>query len=166
LCCRRYAQPDVSGYRDITKKYGKPTRIEPSEYGFQWYVYGKNYKKFLMAGVDGSNVAAAYSYSVSLKYNGINPNSSGDAARKILGTPITHVAKGNLVSLIEHPASSDEIANAYQRISIDLANAIRVRNGKKTVYGCKSYEAGDGSQQGHAHPELFQPLHAGKSRPF
>ncbi len=159
--------------KDYIKKYGKPTRIERNEYGFTWYVYAKDYNRFLLVGVAGVTVVGAYSNSKLLSYKEIKLNTSKAAVRAILGTPLKYIRRDNLVhilndadqrdyfesgdkfivvfydilkgssvtgilivpkakeirALLDRPALDDKAVLCYQRVSLDLVNAIRVRNG-------------------------------------
>lgn len=45
----------------LQKTLGKPTRVDPSEYGFSWYVYRGSYNHFMMFGVQNSRVVALFS---------------------------------------------------------------------------------------------------------
>ncbi len=45
----------------VTAKLGKPNRVDPSEYGFQWYVYNGDYKQYAQIGIDGGKVVALFS---------------------------------------------------------------------------------------------------------
>ncbi len=173
------AMLDIVGMpiKDYIKKYGKPTRIERNEYGFYWYVYAKDYNKFLLVGVAGVTVVGAYSNSIYLSYRGIKQNAAKAAVRAILGTPLKYIRRDNLVHilndadqkdyfeagdkfiivfydilkgggvtgilvvpkaaetrmLLDRPALDDKAVLCYQRISLDLVNAVRVRNGLKTL---------------------------------
>jgi uncharacterized protein YkwD len=159
----------------LVASYGNPTRKEPSEYGFTWYVYSKDYKSFFMAGVQDGKVVGFYTNAKTLSYGTtIKLNSTKATVRSILGKPITYIcSNGNVCMLsdvdqkdifpngdnyiivfydtvsgkgvtsilivskaaeitseVNHPALSDDQVAAYQRISVDLINAIRVRNGQ------------------------------------
>ena len=45
----------------VTAKLGKPDRVDPSEYGFQWYVYNSDYKQYAQIGIAGGKVVALFS---------------------------------------------------------------------------------------------------------
>jgi len=45
----------------VTAKLGKPDRVDPSEYGFQWYVYNRDYMQYAQIGIGGGKVVAMYS---------------------------------------------------------------------------------------------------------
>lgn len=45
----------------LISKMGKPSKIECSEYPFDWYVYNDNYSKFCMVGIQDKKVVALFS---------------------------------------------------------------------------------------------------------
>ena len=45
----------------VTAKLGKPDRVDPSEYGFQWHVYNRDYKQYAQIGISGGKVVALFS---------------------------------------------------------------------------------------------------------
>jgi transposase InsO family protein len=66
---------DVNAFIGMTEealvaKYGSPVRRDPSEYGFQWYIYNRDYRNFFMAGVQDGQVVAAYTNGKTLNYKG------------------------------------------------------------------------------------------------
>ena len=82
----------------LTKKYGNPARMEPSEYSFKWYVYNSDYKNFFMAGVRGGTVVAVYTDAKTLNYQSeFRLNSSKIAVRGVLGTPLSYIRSGNTI---------------------------------------------------------------------
>lgn len=93
--------------QSLTKKLGKPMRLEASGYGFQWHVYGKNLKKYLLAGVDSGIVVAAYSNSKQLAFRGIRFNAARDAVRASLGKPLAHIRRDNVVYIINEADRKD-----------------------------------------------------------
>jgi uncharacterized protein YkwD len=164
--------------KTLTAKYGKPARVEPSEYGFSWYVYNRDYKNFFMAGVKGGKVVAVYTNAKTLNYkNQFKLNATRATVRAKLGKPISYIRSGNTVSILSnakqrdffdvkgnfvvvfydtikggkvtsilivpkdvetkaiatHPALSSSVLAAYARITVDLVNATRARNGLRTL---------------------------------
>ena len=158
--------------------YGQPARVEPSEYGFQWYVYNGDYNNFFMAGVQNGTVAGFYSNGKPLTYGGqFGLNSARADVQAVLGKPIGYIRSGNTIFIlntpkqkdyfpvgdnyvivyydtvkggkvtsiqivpqaaeddayINHPELTAELLGAYQRISVDLVNAIRVRSGLRAL---------------------------------
>jgi hypothetical protein len=93
----------------VIKKNGKPSRIEPSEYGFQWYVFSRNYKKYLLAGIASGIVVAAYSNSKSLSYKGVKFNAARAAVRSALGKPLAYIRTDKLVYILNDADRRDYI---------------------------------------------------------
>ncbi|MGE7836257.1 CAP domain-containing protein [Viridibacillus arvi] len=44
----------------LEKLEGKPSRVEPSAYGYEWWVYDEGYDDYLMVGVEGRKVTQVY----------------------------------------------------------------------------------------------------------
>lgn len=95
--------------QSLVKKYGKPVRVETSEYGFQWHVYSRNLKKLLVAGVESGIVVAAYSNSKSLAFRSIRFGASKSAVRKALGVPLSYVRRDSTVFILNEPDKKDYI---------------------------------------------------------
>ena len=162
----------------LIKKYGNPVRKEPSEYGFTWFVYNRDYANFFMVGVRNAKVVAVYTSAKVMTYRGqFKLNSTKTAVRAKLGKPVSYVQSGNTVCvlnnrdqrdyfvsgsnyiivfydnikggkatsilivpqadqdrvLLTHPALAAGVQEAYERISVDLINAARVRGGLKKL---------------------------------
>ncbi len=45
----------------VTAKLGKPSRVDPSEYGFQWHIYNDDYAQYAQIGIKGGKVVALFS---------------------------------------------------------------------------------------------------------
>ena len=162
----------------LVKAYGNPNRKEPSEYGFTWHVYNKDYANFFMAGVAGGKVVALYTSAKVMNYgNKIKYNYTRAAVRKAMGSPISYVQSDNTIMVLNKrnerdyfkagsnyvivfydnvaggkvtsmliipqsaqnkvlmnlPALNSSLERAYERISVDLVNANRVRRGLKKL---------------------------------
>lgn len=162
----------------LVAAYGNPSRTEPSEYGFTWHIYSRDYHNYFMAGVRDQQVVAVYATAETLCYGGdFALNSTRDAVRAVLGAPVSYVRSGNSIALLSDTDQRDmfavggnyvlvfydvlkgtkvtsvmvvpqddmvrtfvdkqpltpELTDAYARISIDLVNAARARNGLKTL---------------------------------
>jgi uncharacterized protein YkwD len=163
---------------ELESKYGKAGRSEPSEFGFTWHVYNRDYKNYFMAGIKNGRVVAIYTTAATLRYgSSFQLSSTKSTVRSKLGEPISYLRSGNTVALLSDTDQRDffpvddnyvivfyDILNgskvtsvmivpqddevrtvtskqaltaalleAYQRISIDLVNAARARNGLKTL---------------------------------
>ncbi len=162
----------------LVKTYGNPNRKEPSEYGFTWHVYNKDYKNFFMAGVSNGKVVALYTSAKVMTYGTkVKFNDTRAAVRKAMGTPVSYTQVNNTVFVLNKrnerdyfkvgsnyvivfydniaggrvtsmmivaqstqnavlaklPKLSSSLERAYERISVDLVNASRVRRGLKKL---------------------------------
>jgi uncharacterized protein YkwD len=51
----------ISGSSEVwLKEFGMPDRIEPSAYGYEWWVYNQSYSNYVMAGVKNGKVVQVY----------------------------------------------------------------------------------------------------------
>lgn len=93
---------------EITAAYGKQSRVDESEYGFKWYVYKKDYKRFMMLGVKDGQVVAAYCNSQYLFAQGfIRLGMTRGAVRGQLGEPITTMQRGNDIYVLPNTDQKD-----------------------------------------------------------
>ncbi|MDQ0217202.1 hypothetical protein ELQ35_08285 [Peribacillus cavernae] len=45
---------------EVEKRYGKPVRIDPSSYGYEWWIYNRSKSKYFQLAVDNGRVVSAY----------------------------------------------------------------------------------------------------------
>lgn len=64
----------------LTQQFGKPDRIEPSVYGYEWWVYSSSPDMHMMAGVEGGKVNQIYAAGSELD---VNPFSIGEPMEDI-----------------------------------------------------------------------------------
>ncbi|MFC5700772.1 CAP domain-containing protein [Cohnella faecalis] len=82
--------------KTLIQKLGEPNRKDPSEYGFTWFVYNKDYKQYAQIGVAAGRVVAAYSNAAGVKSNaGIAIGTTRKDAEAKLGKPLTTLKIGN-----------------------------------------------------------------------
>ncbi|UHA76059.1 copper amine oxidase [Paenibacillus sp. 481] len=201
--------------RDVVAALGEPERKDASEYGFDWYIYNKDYKSYLQAGVSNGKVVALYTNagqanSWSTK-KGIRLGSTRAQVEKAYGKPIYEIKKGNTiysynhlrdtviyemdgtyttvfydkyrqqtvtaVQVIDkqtelglkgyHGKPSERLRQSYELQLFDLANASRVRFGKKplvwndTIAGTARNHSKDMQQRGffdHTSPDGTSPF--------
>lgn len=109
----------------VTAVYGQPGAKELSEYGFTWYVYNSNYKRFLMVGISSGKVVGVYSNSAYLSFANQTTGKTRAAVRTALaplyGNPLTAIAKGNARYLISKTDQKDVLynGNCYATIYYD-----------------------------------------------
>lgn len=109
---------------------GKNTRIDDSEYGFKWYIYNKNYKRFTMVGVDNEGtIVAFYTNSSYLKLkNKITTKSNKSVVQKYFGQSLTSIQFGNTYNVISHSSEKSVylVGDYYMNIFYDLRSKNRV----------------------------------------
>ncbi|WP_424236211.1 CAP domain-containing protein [Bhargavaea ginsengi] len=65
---------------NLTKRFGPPDRIEPSMYGYEWWVYGNKPETYMMAGVRDGTVNQIYAAGLELD---VSPYSIGEPVEDI-----------------------------------------------------------------------------------
>ncbi len=131
---------------------GKPDRIDPSEYDFNWHVYNSDYSRFIMVGIKDGIVEALYSNSKGFATNnakygdvitteewrskgqqtGIDlymDRSDNDGNHKIHACRII----SDDVTLKDKYAENDEFYKAQELENFDATNAFRVNHQLKPL---------------------------------
>jgi uncharacterized protein YkwD len=99
----------IGSFTNVYKGY---TRTDASEYGFTWYIYNKDYKTFLMLGVEGDTIVAYYSNSPTvLKTNSVNSAQTRDQVRAAYGEPIQYRTLGTTVVML----NDVDVTDVYDR---------------------------------------------------
>jgi uncharacterized protein YkwD len=114
---------------EAVKKYGKQTRIDPSEYGFVWYIYNRSSKRYLMLGVKDDIVVAAYCNSkYFLAQNAIKVGVKREAVREKFGVPLTSIRKDNLIYVLPNTDQRDVflIGDYYVYFFYDVFDGYKV----------------------------------------
>ncbi|WP_186785929.1 CAP domain-containing protein [Paenibacillus agilis] len=130
----------------LVKKLGQPARKDMSEYGFKWYIYNKDYKKYLQVGVSNGKVVALYSNSTGwTSKKGIKVGTSRTQVEKLYGKPIKEIKKGNTIYRYNHVPNSAIYAvdNTYTTVFYDkhrknIVTAVQVID-KQTELAFKSF---------------------------
>ncbi|UUZ87086.1 CAP domain-containing protein [Paenibacillus sp. P26] len=79
----------------VLAKLGEPARKDPSEYGFDWYIYNQNYNEYVQVGIRGDKVVGLYSPSDTWSTNkGIKDGAGEQDVQKQYGNPLTSILKG------------------------------------------------------------------------
>lgn len=60
----------------VILKLGQPDRVDFNIYGFERYVYNKDYENFIMVGIRDDSVAEIYTNSKNFKYAGVNSSTT------------------------------------------------------------------------------------------
>ncbi|WP_268626203.1 CAP domain-containing protein [Paenibacillus alvei] len=163
--------------KQLFERLGQPARKDVSEYGFEWYIYNKDYKQYVQVGVLNKKVVALYS-NAKADYGSIGFGSTKQEVTAAYGSSISRIKKGNTiynykdnggtysmhkvgdayatvfydvsqrgtVTAVQFIAEavelsfkgyfgtpSEQLRTSFEQQIFDLANAVRVRNGKKPL---------------------------------
>ena len=136
----------------VFNKIGSPSRIDASEYSFNWYVYNQYEGKFAMVGIDNNSVVALFSNSINscemenikLDDNKANINNNYQ--------PLEYRLKGNTRYIIDSNGEYDiiKVNNKYITVFYDVIAGNKVcsyqiinqetEDNMKDVYAVKSEE--------------------------
>lgn len=108
----------------VVQKLGQPARKDAGEYGFQWYIYNRDYTDYAQIGVSGGKVVALYSPSANWQTDrGIADGSGKAEVEKQYGRPVSYIMKGNTRFMINYGKGeygTYEIAGAYVTFFYDI----------------------------------------------
>ena len=121
---------------------GEPDRKDLSEYGFYWYIYNKNYSKYIQVGVKDSTVVGIYTNADNWKSaKGIGIGMKRASVERLLGKPLQGITKNMCTYLI---SAQDEKGiylqdGSYVTIFYDIHNentvtALQIVNDTLKVY--------------------------------
>ncbi|MCZ8512765.1 CAP-associated domain-containing protein [Paenibacillus filicis] len=80
----------------VIAKLGDPARKDPSEYGFQWYIYNQSYADYVQIGVRDDQVVGLYASGLSgFAGKGLTDRSTREEVLKLYGNPLAGLVKGN-----------------------------------------------------------------------
>jgi uncharacterized protein YkwD len=77
---------------NLREQYGKPVKVEASEYEFDWHTYHQAYEQYMLIGIRNGMVVAAYSHITPLE-QGIDFTSSRQEVHEIYGDPMEFYQK-------------------------------------------------------------------------
>jgi len=167
--------------KEILDKLGEPSRKDLSKYGFEWYIYKKDYSEYIQVGISNGKVVGIYSNAEKFKFHDKKLNKSFDssnAKKQIIdcyGETLKYIQKGNIRFIVNENMNTNlylignnyvsfyfdtfnddrissvliidketeenlkdfyitptlELIESYERQLLDLANATRVKFGKK-----------------------------------
>ena len=81
---------------ELISKLGGPSRKDLSKYGFEWYVYNKDYSNYIQIGVKNGKVVGIYSNADNWEStNGIKVGMGRKEVEHILGESLKNIKKGN-----------------------------------------------------------------------
>jgi len=58
---------------ELLSTMGEPSRKEPSAYGYEWWIYNKDLKKYIQIGIEEGKVTTFYTNAPSLSWKGFHP---------------------------------------------------------------------------------------------
>jgi uncharacterized protein YkwD len=110
---------------ELISDFGEPDRKDLSEYGFDWYIYNKDYRKYIQVGVKDGTVVGIYTNADNWKSaKGISIGIKRPSVERLLGEPLQGITKNRCTHLI---SGQDEkgiylIDNSYVSIFYDIHN--------------------------------------------
>ncbi len=134
-------------------KFGAPTRIDKSEYGFEWYVYSSSRSSLLYVAVENDRVVGYYTDSSDFRCKGISYGGSASSVSVALGnietagrmvgkfdgynvtflidTLNSNKAYGVIVLLSKYTVSEydSEVLRDFEKQVVDLTNSFRGKRG-------------------------------------
>ncbi|MFD2443392.1 CAP domain-containing protein [Bacillus sp. CGMCC 1.16607] len=69
--------------KTLEKTLGKPIRIDPSYYGYQWYIYNTDYNQYLQVGIENNKVVTIYAIGKDLN---VAPFKIGQSIEEVFST--------------------------------------------------------------------------------
>ncbi len=110
---------------ELISNLGEPDRKALSEYGFYWYIYNKDYSKYIQVGVKDGTVVGIYTNADNWKTaKGINIGMTRSDVERLLGRPLQGITKNRSVYLI---SEQDEkgiylVDGSYVSVFYDIHN--------------------------------------------
>lgn len=139
--------------QQVIATFGQPNRIDPSAYGFSWYVYNRNYENYLLVGIsDGivtgvfcngrnivlreglgygstkAQIGAAYDSSVALEFWYDPNNSERLYAVSAFARPLSFSQQETIFF-----GNSEALLRTYERQCFEITNAFRVAHQRSVV---------------------------------
>lgn len=138
----------------VISKYGSPTRMDETEYSYDFMVYADNYSKFMMIAIANDKVVGWYTDSVDFKFGGLTTSSKVTAINSAyqknltLNRTLSVTADGlNMTFFMDtlgdstidgilvvksgmtKDSTTQAVLTAWEREVLDLTNSFRARNG-------------------------------------
>jgi len=89
--------------QDVVAGLGEPARRDASLYGFDWYVYNRDDRRYGLIGVQSGRVVALFGIIDAWEAEGgIRFGSTYDEVRNVYGEPLEFIEKGNARYLFEY----------------------------------------------------------------
>ena len=84
--------------QELIEMHGMPDRVDPSVYGFTWYVYNDDYQSYVQAGIQNDRVVALFSNIGEWQLqDAIGIGTAQGAVNEKLGQPLPTITEGKYV---------------------------------------------------------------------
>lgn len=113
----------------VLEKLGEPARKDASKYGFQWYIYNKDYSRYLQVGIYEGRVVGLFTNSLQWHREGKgNIGSNKEEIISLYGEPLSSLKKGNTIYHLNSPEENYTylINDTYGTFFFDLHDNNRV----------------------------------------
>ncbi len=80
---------------EIYSLFGTPVDVLPSEYGFDWNIYHKNFKNYIQIGIKDGKVVGIYTNSPEFLFEGLAVGDKKDSVSEKFGEAENGIVKGN-----------------------------------------------------------------------
>lgn len=124
----------------LIKDFGMPSRVDSSEYGFEWYVYNSDYSNYFMVGVTNERICSFYSNSNKVSYNDVAVGDSYELAKmhNLAGLKFIFSYDGIVEAIYYNTDThkkriTEKIRENQQLQIIDMLNCFRQKN-KLPIY--------------------------------
>ena len=93
---------------ELLTLWGEPREILPSEYGFEWWIYHREYQDYAQVGMENGRIVALYTNSLRWSSDTLlSHKSNRRQVRELLGTPLEWVLRENTRYLRNGNGESD-----------------------------------------------------------
>lgn len=109
----------------VVTSLGEPGRKDISEYGFEWYVYNRDYTKYIQVGIRNGKVVGIYTNAAGWKSRrGIEAGSTRTQVEKAFGKPLAYIEKGNTRYSLQDPEERGAflLEGSYVTVFYDIHN--------------------------------------------
>ena len=138
----------------VIDKLGSPSRIDATEYSYDFMVYNNNYSKFVMIAIENSKVVGWYTDSTDFSYDGLTTSSTVSSINSkyqkslSLNRTLSVTADGRKLTFfmdtlgdktidgilvtttsVTKGSTTDSVLRAWEKEILDLTNSFRARNG-------------------------------------
>lgn len=125
---------------ELKENFGEPSRIEKSIYNLDWYIYNKDYSRFIMVAIKDNIVVGYYTNTKGfvlndeIKYDTIYDNESDDKQIKIYKDS-NNDNKIYAVLVVLLPYQNEEIDNSQKFLDVQAKENFDILNTFRTNYG-------------------------------